>query len=356
MNCTHGSSLILPKKHLHRPNVRSFCCGIPKCELHVHIEGTLEPPLMFKLAKRNQIPLNFRSVDEVRSAYNFHNLQSFLDIYYVGCRVLVHERDFYELTMEYLTRVAKQNVRHVEMFFDPQSHTSRGVAFGTFMSGFHRACVDAEKKFGITSSLVMCFLRHMTADEAMETLEQSLPYKHLIVAVGLDSSEVGHPPVKFQKVFEAAIKYGYLTVAHAGEEGPASYIWQALDCLQVKRVDHGVRAADDQMLMRYLAEHRTPLTMCPFSGNRLRVVKSLEVFPLKYFLNKDLCVSVHSDDPAYFGGYINANYIGIRKALGLTRKDITQIAKNSVEATFCTPERKSLIMSDIDNYVEAATA
>lgn len=328
-------------------------CSAPKAELHIHIEGTLEPALMFKLAKRNGISLRFKNVAAVREAYKFTNLQSFLDIYYEGCRVLVEEEDFYELAMAYFRRVAKQNVRHVELFFDPQSHTERGVAFETVVTGLHRAICDARKELGISAHLIMCFLRHLSADEAMKTLLAAVPFKHMIVAVGLDSSEKGHPPKKFQEVFELALSLGFLTVAHAGEEGPAGYIWEALELLKVSRVDHGVRCVDDPALMRHLAHTRTPLTMCPWSSLRLCVVKSLEAYPLKLLLDNGLCVSVHSDDPAYFGKYINDCYRASQKAFGLSIVDLAQLARNSFEGSFLPAAQKRLYIAEVDSFISS---
>ncbi len=325
---------------------------VPKAELHLHIEGTLEPELMFEIARRNKIVLRFKTIESVRRAYRFKNLQQFLDIYYEGCRMLIHERDFFDLTWAYLCRAAKDGVRHVEMFFDPQSHTSRGVAIETVINGIRQATEKAEKVLGITTHLILCFLRHLTADEAMRTLEEVLPFKHWIKAVGLDSSEVGHPPKKFEKVFAFARQHGLLTVAHAGEEGPAEYIWQALELLKVSRVDHGVRCVDDPMLVNQLASRRTPLTMCPLSGLNLRVVNSLKHFPLKTLLHQGLCVTVNSDDPAYFGGYVGDNFRASARALSLSVNDIRQLALNSFEASFLSDSRRAKLMGEVHQFID----
>ena len=308
---------------------------------------------MFDLARRNKVLLSFKTVESIKRAYSFSNLQSFLDIYYAGCAVLIHERDFYELTWNYLQRAASDNVRHVEMFFDPQSHTSRGVAFETVIMGIHRASAKAETVFGITTNIILCFLRHLSAEEAMETLMDALPFKHLIVGIGLDSSELDHPPKKFEEVFAFAHRQGFHTVAHAGEEGPADYIWQALEVLKVSRIDHGVRCVDDPMLVDQLACKRTPLTICPLSSLKLRVVKSLDRLPLKSLLHKGLCVTVNSDDPAYFGGYVSDNFRASAEALALASDDIRQLAKNSFEASFLPDHRKTQLMDEVDHFLAA---
>lgn len=322
---------------------------MPKTELHLHIEGSLEPELMFELARRNKIKLPYRSVDEVRKAYQFSNLQSFLDIYYAGAQVLIHEQDFYDLTWAYLQRAKQQNIRHCEIFFDPQTHTDRGILFETVVSGIHRALEDAEKKLGITSRLILCFLRHLSAEAAMETLQQAIPFKEWIVAVGLDSSETGHPPEKFKTVFDKAREYGFLTVAHAGEEGPADYIWQALDLLKVSRVDHGVRCLEDDRLVDELAKRQIPLTVCPLSNVKLCVFKDMAHHPLKRMLDRGLCVMVNSDDPAYFGGYVVENFLAAQAALHLTKQDIIQLAKNSFMATFLNDDIKQVYLRELEN-------
>ena len=330
--------------------------NIPKAELHLHIEGTLEPELMFEIAKRNQVTLRFKSVEEVRQAYQFENLQSFLDIYYEGAKVLINERDFYDLTYAYLKKAAAQNVRHAEIFFDPQTHTDRGIPFPVVINGIHQALEDGSKQLGISSHLILCFLRHLSAQEAMRTLEAALPYKEWITAVGLDSSEAGHPPEKFKAVFELALAEGLKTVAHAGEEGPAQYIWQALNILKVSRIDHGVHCIDDEDLMRHLAKNRIPLTMCPLSNLKLKVVDKLKDHPLKMLLERGLCVTINSDDPSYFGGYVQENYDATREALGLTDEQMAQIAKNSFEASFIDAAQKDKFCRQIDETMAGVSA
>ncbi len=313
---------------------------LPKAELHLHIEGSFEPELMFSIAQRNNVPIRFKSVQEVKEAYNFHNLQSFLDIYYEGANVLLKEQDFYDLTMAYLKRCKEDYVVHTEIFFDPQTHTDRGVAFSVVFNGIHKALKDAEKDWGITSHMIMCFLRHLSEESAFKTLEDSLPFKQHILAVGLDSSEVGHPPSKFQRVFEAAMNEGYLTVAHAGEEGPPAYIWEALDLLKVKRIDHGVRSLEDEKLMQRLITEKMPLTVCPLSNLKLCVVKDLKEHNLKKMLHRGVRVTINSDDPAYFGGYMNQNFFATAEALDLSKEELKTIAANSFEASFLSFEQK----------------
>jgi len=321
---------------------------IPKAELHLHIEGTLEPELMMALAQRNQIDLPYADVEEIRRAYEFSDLQSFLDIYYAGAAVLVTEQDFYDLTRAYLERAARDNVRHVEIFFDPQTHTERGIEFSTVINGIHRALQDGEANLGITFRMIMCFLRHLSAADAMNTLEAALPHKNRIHAVGLDSSEVGHPPSKFIDVFDRARDEGFLTVAHAGEEGPPEYIWQALDLLQVERIDHGVRAIEDAKLVARLVEEQIPLTVCPLSNLKLRVFNTLEEHNLKKLLDAGLCVTINSDDPAYFGGYVGENFRRTQVALGLSADDIYTLAKNSFTASFLGDEDKRRYIEELD--------
>lgn len=333
--------------------MESLIREIPKAELHIHIEGSLEPELMFELAGRNDVTLPFKSVEEVRKAYQFTDLQSFLDIYYEGARVLLKEQDFYDMAWAYLSLAHSQNVRHTEIFFDPQTHTDRGVAFDTVITGIHCALVDAEQEFGITSKLIMCFLRHLSAEAAMETLKQALPYKDWIIAVGLDSSEVGHPPEKFTAVFDKAREQGFLTVAHAGEEGPPDYIWQALDLLKVSRIDHGVRCVEDTTLVERLAKEQIPLTVCPLSNVKLRVFDSIERHNLKRLLDLGLCATVNSDDPAYFGGYVTENFLAVQKALNLDRDDIGRLVKNSFQATFLGQQEKQKLVDELDECMAA---
>lgn len=323
---------------------------IPKAELHLHIEGSLSPELMFELASRNNIPLRFKSVEEVREAYNFHDLQSFLDIYYEGAKVLIHEKDFYDLTMAYLKKCREDNVVHTEIFFDPQTHTDRGISFQTCFKGIYKALSDAQSEWGITSRVIMCFLRHLSEDEAFKTLELSLPFKDQIIAVGLDSSEVGHPPEKFKRVFDKAREYGFLTVAHAGEEGPPSYIWEALDLLKVERIDHGVRSIEDQRLLERIISQKIPLTVCPLSNIKLRVFDHMKDHNLKSLLNLGVKVTINSDDPSYFGGYLNDNYIEAANSLDLSKEEIKTLAKNSFEASFLDTEVKSKWMKEVTEW------
>lgn len=308
--------------------------ALPKAELHVHIEGTFEPELMFEIAQRNQIDIPYKSVEEVRQAYNFHNLQSFLDIYYAGANVLIHEQDFYDLAWAYFKKCAEDHVVHTEIFFDPQTHTDRGIAFETVLNGLQRACDDAKAKLGISSYLIMCFLRHLSEEAALKTLEQALPYKNQIIAVGLDSSEVGHPPAKFTRVFAKAREAGFLVVAHAGEEGPPEYVWEALDLLKVNRIDHGVRSEEDPVLMQRLIQEKMPLTVCPLSNLKLCVVDDMQQHNIHRLLQQGVKVTVNSDDPSYFGGYMNDNFLAIQKALNLSEAELKQLAINSFEAAF----------------------
>jgi adenosine deaminase len=324
---------------------------IPKAELHLHIEGTLEPELMMNLAQKNSTEIPYASVDEVRNAYDFSDLQSFLDIYYAGAQVLIEEQDFYDLTWAYLERAAMDNVRHVEIFFDPQTHTERGVSFDTVVNGISGALQDGESKLGITFELIMCFLRHLSADSAMATLQEALPHKKRIRAVGLDSSEAGHPPAKFAEVFDRARQEGFLTVAHAGEEGPPEYIWEALDLLKVERIDHGVRSLEDPALVERLAKEQIPLTVCPLSNVKLRVFDTLEEHNLKKLLDAGLCATINSDDPAYFGGYIGENFLQTQQALNLGIDDIQALAKNSFTASFLSDENKKRHIADINQII-----
>src|SRR5207253_2484123 len=332
-----------------------FLHDLPKAELHLHLEGTLEPEMMFALSKRNDVPVPYLSADAVRRAYVFQGLQTFLDIYYAGCNVLLTEQDFYDLTWAYLQRAALQNVRHAEIFFDPQTHTGRGVAFETVVNGIHRALQDGQQRFALSSRLILCFLRHLSADDAMATLQQALPFKDRITAVGLDSSEVGHPPEKFQAVFDRARQEGWLTVAHAGEEGPAEYVWQALDLLKVQRIDHGVRSLEDKKLVERLVDEQVPLTVCPLSNVKLQLFRSLEQHNLKAMLDQGVCATVNSDDPAYFGGYVEDNFSAVQSALKLSREDIVQLAKNSFRASFLPVDDKQRYLAEIDQVMTASS-
>jgi adenine deaminase len=322
--------------------------GLPKCELHIHIEGSLEPELMFALAARNRIALPYDSVEALRAAYRFTQLQDFLDMYYRGMSVLVAEQDFFDLAWAYLERAKADGVSHVEMFFDPQGHTSRGVAFETVVNGLHTACRAADAKLGINASLIMCFLRHLDEADAEKTLDAALAHKSRIIGVGLDSSERGHPPSKFARVFRRARDAGFHLFAHAGEEGPPAYVWEALDVLGVARVDHGNRALEDAALVARLARDRVPLTVCPLSNLKLGVVDDLRRHPLRRMLDSDLAVTLNSDDPAYFGGYVNDNYRAVAVALGLNQRDIVAIARNSFTAAIMPEEARRAALARFD--------
>lgn len=320
---------------------------LPKAELHLHIEGTFEPELIFAIAERNKLALPYANVDALRAAYEFTDLQSFLDVYYAGMNVLRTEQDYVDLARAYFARAAAQNVRHAEIFFDPQAHTDRGVPLPVVISGLSQALSDAERDFGVTGHLIACFLRDKPAQEAMATLEALLPYRERIVAVGLDSAERDNPPEKFHTVFERARAEGFLTVAHAGEEGPPAYVWQALDVLKVARVDHGVRSLEDPKLVERLVRQRTPLTVCPLSNVRLHVVPSLSAHPLKRMLQSGLVATVNSDDPAYFGGYVGENFEQTASALQLSDDEIVTLVKNSFEASFIDDTRKREFANEI---------
>jgi adenosine deaminase len=324
---------------------------LPKCELHIHIEGSLEPELMFALARRNGIRLPYASVEALRQAYQFRNLQDFLDIYYQGMSVLITEQDFYDLASAYLERAHADNVRHVEMFFDPQGHTARGVAFSTVVGGLHRAIADAARTLGVQASLIMCFLRHLDEADAERTLDSALAYKDRIVGVGLDSSEAGNPPGKFKRVFGRARDAGFFLSAHAGEEGPASYVWEALDLLGVARIDHGNRSLEDEVLVRRLARDQVPLTVCPLSNLRLKVVADLAHHPLRRMMDAGLMVTVNSDDPAYFGGYVNQNYLAVSDALALRRDDIASVVRNGIKASLMTASEKDKALAEVDRVL-----
>jgi adenosine deaminase len=329
---------------------------LPKCELHIHIEGSLEPELMFALAKRNDVKLPYDSVEAVRRAYQFGNLQDFLDVYYRGMSVLVTEQDFYDLAWAYLVRAQADNVRHVEMFFDPQGHTARGVAFATVIGGLHRAIADARRELGVDASLIMCFLRHLDEADAEKTLDVALGFRDQIAGVGLDSSEAGHPPSKFKRVFQRARDAGLFLTAHAGEEGPPSYVWEALDVLGVKRIDHGNRSLEDNSLVARLAGERMALTVCPLSNLRLRVIDELIHHPLRRMMDKGLMVTVNSDDPAYFGGYVNDNYRAVGSALSLTREEIIALARNSVQASLLSAAAKAEVLAEIDRVLATSAS
>jgi adenosine deaminase len=320
---------------------------LPKCELHIHIEGSLEPELMFALARRNGVSLPYASVEAVRQAYQFRNLQDFLDIYYRGMSVLVTEQDYYDLAFAYLQRAQADNVRHVEMFFDPQGHTSRGIAFSTVVDGLHRAIVDAGRQLGVQASLIMCFLRHLDEADAEQTLDLALAFRDKIVGVGLDSSEAGNPPSKFQRVFGRARDAGFFLTAHAGEEGPPRYVWEALDLLGVGRIDHGNRSLDDDELVGRLAREQLALTVCPLSNLRLRVVDDLIHHPLRRMMDKGLVVTLNSDDPAYFGGYVNENYRAVADALSLQRDEIAAIVRNGIRASLMTSPEKDKTLAEV---------
>ena len=336
--------------------MRALIQRMPKVELHLHIEGTLEPELMFKLAERNNVSLPYASVDDIRRAYEFTDLQSFLDIYYAGAQVLQHEQDFYDLTWAYLLKAKEQNIRHVEIFFDPETHTDHGVEFDVVVKGIHQALADAESKLYITSHLILCFLRHKSDDisSAFKTLQQALPFKDWITAVGLDSSELGHPPERFKAVFDLARSEGFLTVAHAGEEGPPEYVWQALDLLKVERIDHGVRSEEDPLLVARLKGEQIPLTVCPLSNTKLHVFDEMDEHNLKRLLEAGLCVTINSDDPAYFGGYLNENYAAVQEALDLSKAELFQLAKNAIDAAFLSAERKVSLLAELTVVMENA--
>ncbi len=342
-----------------RGRLAAFLCAMPKAELHMHIEGSLEPELIFALADRNGIALPYPDVDALRAAYAFTDLQSFLDIYYAGASVLLHEEDFFDMAMAYLRRAAADNVVHAEIFFDPQTHTDRGVAFQTVIQGLARACKTARSELGISSALIMCFLRHLSEQSAFQTLEQALPWRAHFIGVGLDSGERGNPPEKFARVFARCRELGLRIVAHAGEEGPAQYIWTALDVLGAERIDHGVNCMQDAQLVQRLARQRVPLTVCPLSNVKLRVYDKLEQHNIADLLQAGLCITINSDDPAYFGGYINQNFLETFQALpSLGARDAWQLAANSFEASFASDQEKNRwrqLLADCIKTFAAAT-
>lgn len=331
-----------------------FITGLPKAELHVHIEGTFEPELMYALAQRNSVPFRYESVEALRQAYRFGNLQDFLDLYYQGMGVLLHEQDFHDLAMAYFRRAAQQNVRHAEIMFDPQGHTDRGVPFKTMIDGLWRAKADAEKQFGMTVSMILCFLRHLDETSAMATLEEAQAWCDRFIGVGLDSSEKGHPPSKFTRVFARARDLGLKAVAHAGEEGPPTYVWEALDLLKVDRIDHGNRSLEDEALVRRLAAEQMPLTVCPLSNLRLCVIDSMAQHPMRKMLQAGLLATVNSDDPAYFGGYVTENYLAVQQALGLTQAEILTLAGNGFRAAFIDDAAKARHLAALDAYAASA--
>jgi adenosine deaminase len=330
--------------------LHSFIAAMPKAELHLHIEGTLEPEMMMALARRNGVTLPYADVDAIRSAYRFNSLQDFLDLYYAGMSVLQTRQDFFELGFAYLAKMAEQNVKHVEIFFDPQGHTSRGIAFDTVLSGLTDALDKARRELAITSKLIMCFLRHLPEEQAFDTLKSACRCKQHIFGVGLDSSEKGNPPSKFERVYAEARKEGFVPVAHAGEEGPASYVCEAIDLLKVKRIDHGNHALDDPALVARIAREQIPMTVCPLSNKRLQVCPDLTRHPLRRMLMAGLLVTVNSDDPSYFGGYVNENFIAVQEALALAEPEIATLARNSFTASFMTDAEKAAALAAFDAF------
>lgn len=332
--------------------MEDYIAGLPKAELHLHIEGTLEPEMVFMLAERNGIQLRYLSVDDLRRAYDFKNLQDFLDLYYQATQVLVTARDFHDLAGAYLARARRESVRHAEIFFDPQAHVRRGVSLDAVMDGLTAALDDAAREGGPTSRLIMCFLRDLDAGDALATLAATRPWLDRLTGVGLDSAEAGNPPAKFAEVFDAARALGLRTMAHAGEEGPAAYVREALDILKVERIDHGVHAIDDAALVARLAHERTPLTVCPLSNIRLRVYSNMHAHPIQRLMDAGVVVTVNSDDPAYFGGYVNANYLAVQQAFAFSTAQLDQLAKNSFAASFLAPHEKEQRIAEIDAYAQ----
>lgn len=330
--------------------MENFLNAMPKAELHLHIEGTLEPDLMFRLAERNGINLPYASVEQLKAAYDFGNLQDFLDLYYQGANVLQTEQDFYDLTWAYIEHCRAQHVIHIEPFFDPQTHTDRGIPFATAINGITRALNDAKTQFGMSSGLIMCFLRHLTEEHAFDTLRQAEPHLDKIIGIGLDSSEQGHPPAKFERVFAKAKSMGLLLVAHAGEEGPAQNVIDALDILQVDRIDHGVRASEDPQLIKRLVKEKIALTVCPLSNTRLKVFSDMSEHNILQMLDAGVKVTVNSDDPAYFGGYLTENFIALYRALDMTKEQALELACNSFEYSFARPERKDEMLGLLEQY------
>ncbi len=322
-------------------NLEEFIKKSPKAELHLHIEGTLEPELMFSLAKRNNVEISFKNIEDVKKAYNFSNLESFLKIYYEGAKVLIEEQDFFDLTWAYALKCKEENIVHTEIFFDPQTHTDRGISFDIVINGIYKALQKAQKEFNLSSKIIMCFLRHLDEDSGFKVLEQALVHKDKIFGVGLDSSEKGNPPNKFKRLFKKALENNFVTVAHAGEEGPPKYMWEALNLLKVKRIDHGVQCLKDAKLVEELSKNQIPLTVCPLSNIKLRVFNKLKDHNLKTMLDKKLMVMINSDDPAYFGGYLNKNFIEIQAALNLSKEDIKTLLVNSFKSSFLNEKKKN---------------
>ena len=331
-------------------NLKRYILNIPRAELHVHIEGTLEPELLFEIAKRNNIELKHASIKELKQSYEFNNLQEFLNIYYAGAKVLLHEQDFYDLAMAYLKRAHEDNVVHAEIFFDPQTHTNRGISFETVINGLVRAQKDAREQYEISSALIMCFLRHLSEESAFETLEMAIPHKDKIIGIGLDSSEEGNPPSKFFNVFGKVRDHGFFVVAHAGEEGPAGNVWAAIELLEAERIDHGVASIDDELLLEKLRDSEIPLTVCPLSNLKLKVFDDLSEAPIKKFLDNDIIVTINSDDPPYFGGYINENFLQAAQALNLTREDIFKLAQNSFKAAYIPETERQTMIDRLEEF------
>jgi len=330
--------------------MKNFIRQLPKAELHLHIEGSFEPELMFKIAKRNNISIPYSSVEELKKAYHFNNLQEFLDIYYQGAKVLQTEEDFYDLTIAYYRKAKEENIVHSEIFFDPQTHTERGISFNIVINGIYRAMEEARNKLGLSTELIMCFLRHLSEESAIKTLEMALPYKDRIIGVGLDSSELGNPPEKFERVFKKAKEEGFKLVAHAGEEGPADYIWDSLKLLNIDRLDHGNRCLDDDALVKELSDRQMALTLCPLSNLKLKVINDMSLHPSLKMMNKNLLVTINSDDPAYFGGYLNKNYEVLAEALNLSTVEIRTLAINSFKASFLSEAEKTDFIMKCNNY------
>lgn len=333
-------------------SIETLINTLPKAELHLHIEGSLEPELMMELANKHNVDLPYSSIDEVKEAYQFDDLQSFLDLYYLGASVLVDEQDFYQLMWQYLSQCKVQNIVHTEIMFDPQTHTHRGIGFDVFMTGFARAIKDAKTQWGMSCQLILSFLRHLPENDAIETLKQAKPYLHMIETVGLDSAEAGNPPTKFTRVFHQAKALGLKCVAHAGEEGPADYVWQALELLDVDRIDHGVRSVEDPKLISELINRQVPLTVCPLSNTKLKVFDDMSEHNILSMLESGVLVTVNSDDPSYFGGYLNENYLALHEGLGLTKEQLVRLVKNSFTASLISPKNKKLWLNKVDQALE----